>query len=625
MAGVFLSYSSQDRERVELLAEALRAEGFEVWWDREIPVAFTYEEYIREQLDRAGAVVVAWSPESVASQYVRWEAQRARQRGVLVPVLLEPADLPPEYFLVQSADLTRWEGSQRDREWRRLVAALVRTLGEPPRPPLADQAALPPAVSTDKEPTPVPVTAVEETVLTTPESPPSADRPVPPVVGEAAEPAPAPAPATTPTPTVRARQATGTSQLWAGPWYRKPAVLAGAAVAALAAAMVPIVLSLQDGGGPATTAAVSTTAAPATTVTALPSTSEAPTTSSTAAATTTATTTTTFAPETGLVWARTSAAEVPGAVANEGEDVLFPTVAFGSLFVSVGSIEGPPPQQLQALVTLFSQGHWEKLPDSAVFGGPGTQAMADVAVSPGGVLVAVGIDGSGGDADAAVWTSRDAITWERVPHDEAVFGGPGDQEMWAVAVGGPGLVAVGSDDSDGDMDAAVWVSSTGQTWQRLPDDQAILGGPGFQMMQGVVAGGPGMVAVGHENTADGDGRAVVWVSQDGWTWERIPHDEAIFGDPGGNVGTYQDMVAIAAAGSRLVAVGSDRSGGDSDGAVWISADGLTWERIADNEEAFGGPGDQGLDSVMVGGPGLLARLWDSPSGSYLLLVSPPPG
>jgi len=117
MAGVFLSYSSEDRERVALVAEGLRAEGFEVWWDREIPVAVTYEEYILQQLDSAGAVVVVWSPASVASRYVRWEAQRAeRRRGVVVPVLIEEADLPPEYFLVQSADLTRWTGDRSDRE-----------------------------------------------------------------------------------------------------------------------------------------------------------------------------------------------------------------------------------------------------------------------------------------------------------------------------------------------------------------------------------------------------------------------------------------------------------------------------------------------------------------------------
>ncbi len=73
-------------------------------------------------------------------------------------------------------------------------------------------------------------------------------------------------------------------------------------------------------------------------------------------------------------------------------------------------------------------------------------------------LVAVGSVGNDGDADAAVWTSVDGVTWSRVPHDEAVFGGAGGQLMRSVTAGGPGLVAVG----DADTDAAVWVAVPGE-------------------------------------------------------------------------------------------------------------------------------------------------------------------
>ncbi len=72
-------------------------------------------------------------------------------------------------------------------------------------------------------------------------------------------------------------------------------------------------------------------------------------------------------------------------------------------------------------------------------------------------LVAVGWDESGGDSDAAVWTSPDGITWSRVPHDEAVFGGEADAGMSTVTAGGPGLVAVGASGCEGDFDAAVGV------------------------------------------------------------------------------------------------------------------------------------------------------------------------
>ena len=73
-------------------------------------------------------------------------------------------------------------------------------------------------------------------------------------------------------------------------------------------------------------------------------------------------------------------------------------------------------------------------------------------------LVAVGLDLSGGDADAVVWTSADGITWSR-PANDAVLGGEGFQVMRAVTVGGPGLAAVGGDGSGNDLDGAAWVAT----------------------------------------------------------------------------------------------------------------------------------------------------------------------
>ena len=55
-------------------------------------------------------------------------------------------------------------------------------------------------------------------------------------------------------------------------------------------------------------------------------------------------------------------------------------------------------------------------------------------------LVAVGWDGLFlEDTDAAVWTSPDAVSWSRAPHDEKVFGGTVDQSMLSVTAVGPGL------------------------------------------------------------------------------------------------------------------------------------------------------------------------------------------
>ena len=121
-------------------------------------------------------------------------------------------------------------------------------------------------------------------------------------------------------------------------------------------------------------------------------------------------------------------------------------------------------------------------------------------------LVAVGSDNPGGDRDGAVWTSPDGFNWSRVPHDEVIFGGESSQAMDSVTAGGPGLVAVGFDHRPSAQDGAAWTSSDGITWSRVPDDEEVFGGEGFHSMLGVTSGGPGIVAVGGRL-----GGAAVWV------------------------------------------------------------------------------------------------------------------
>ena len=233
---------------------------------------------------------------------------------------------------------------------------------------------------------------------------------------------------------------------------------------------------------------------------------------------------------------------------------------------------------------------------------------AVVVVLAVGVVWLLGVIGS----DKPVATtpqieSFSELTWSRISDDEAAFGGTGDQLMKSVTVGGPGLVAVGyvslnDDDDENDNDyAAVWISVDGITWSRVPHDEAVFGGDGFQRISSVTAGGPGLVAVGYDGTFSGDADAAVWTSVDGITWSRVPHDETVFGADG-----YSRMNSVTVGGPGLVAVGSVENGDDADAAVWTSVDGITWSRVAHDEAVFGGAGGQGMNSVTVGGPGLVA-------------------
>ena len=212
---------------------------------------------------------------------------------------------------------------------------------------------------------------------------------------------------------------------------------------------------------------------------------------------------------------------------------------------------------------------------------------------------AAGLVALGGDA---VWTSVDGITWSRVAHDEAVFDlqlGDGNGVM-SVVVGGPGLVAVGSEGLNSDAPtgrarAVVWTSVDGLTWSRVPHDEAVFGGPGDQGMFDVTVGGPGLVAVGED--AQG---APVWTSVDGLTWSRVPPDEEVFATHG--VATSAPKVKIEA----LIAAGPGLVAGGGGGPLWTSVDGVTWSRVLDDEGLFGGVDDGGMIDMTVGGPGLVA-------------------
>lgn len=58
MADIFISYSSEDKRRVEALVRALEQKGWSVWWDRRIPAGTSFDEVIHEALKAAKSVVI---------------------------------------------------------------------------------------------------------------------------------------------------------------------------------------------------------------------------------------------------------------------------------------------------------------------------------------------------------------------------------------------------------------------------------------------------------------------------------------------------------------------------------------------------------------------------------------
>lgn len=124
MTEIFVSYASENRDRVETLVEAFRSEGLNVWWDVDIPVQAEWSQEIEKALLSAKAVVVCWTPDAVDSENVREEARRARKKGLLLQCFLEPCEPPLFFGELQGADLSKWEGDRDHKRFRMLVEGL---------------------------------------------------------------------------------------------------------------------------------------------------------------------------------------------------------------------------------------------------------------------------------------------------------------------------------------------------------------------------------------------------------------------------------------------------------------------------------------------------------------------
>jgi adenylate cyclase len=140
---IFLSYNREDSGRAKLFAEAFAAEGFEVWWDVALRSGEAYDEVTEAALANARAVVVLWSPRSVVSRWVRAEATEAERNKTLLPAMIEPCKRPIMFELVQTAELSHWQGDEGDAAWRTFLEDVRRFVGQRPAPSAAPMAAAP--------------------------------------------------------------------------------------------------------------------------------------------------------------------------------------------------------------------------------------------------------------------------------------------------------------------------------------------------------------------------------------------------------------------------------------------------------------------------------------------------
>jgi TIR domain len=107
VADVFISYSHEDKSAAREFATYLEAQGYSVWWDKNLKAGEDFQLEIHKQIWPAKAVIVLWSKSSVKSTFVRAEAAAAQRENKLIPLKLSGTayeDILQPYNLLHTED-----------------------------------------------------------------------------------------------------------------------------------------------------------------------------------------------------------------------------------------------------------------------------------------------------------------------------------------------------------------------------------------------------------------------------------------------------------------------------------------------------------------------------------------
>jgi hypothetical protein len=206
------------------------------------------------------------------------------------------------------------------------------------------------------------------------------------------------------------------------------------------------------------------------------------------------------------------------------------------------------------------------------------------AAGPAGYVIAGELVGPGGAGTPDVWWSPNLTSWTRAAGMNDVNG---SSEVLAVAAGTRGFVSAGSHDGK----PAVWTSANGRSWTAtvLPLPKGASAG----VLQHVAISGNRVAALGQETTAAGIVPFAEVSADGGASWARVP-----FKSPGPDAA----FTALTADAGGFTAAAQFGSAGQQQPAIWTSASGKTWTRIAAT----------GLDGLESGGACQIDAL--APSG-----------
>ena len=138
MADVFISYKSRMRPRVREISQALEELGVSVWFDHELEAGQSFAAVINAELAKARCVVVCWTPDAFAPEdgsevsWVEAEASIARERKVIVPIMLERVPLKAPWNMFHTERMMDWPAGAHDHAaWQSMLEAIGRNIERP--------------------------------------------------------------------------------------------------------------------------------------------------------------------------------------------------------------------------------------------------------------------------------------------------------------------------------------------------------------------------------------------------------------------------------------------------------------------------------------------------------------
>lgn len=135
MADVFISYKREDRAWAEAASARIVESGWSCWWDTSLVAGERFSDVIGRELVAAKAVVVLWSAASLASNWVKAEAQYAFDSDKIVAARIEDVTPGFPFQAIQTCDLQATQPRfATPAQWTALLEGVRRKVGGAGRP-----------------------------------------------------------------------------------------------------------------------------------------------------------------------------------------------------------------------------------------------------------------------------------------------------------------------------------------------------------------------------------------------------------------------------------------------------------------------------------------------------------